>query len=338
VKFKQVYLGIFFLLVQTVWSVDRPLLQKGHLQGILVSKGEFWIEVKDDKGYAHRYLAPWQGLGPSRGGGFNRAMLSRFEEVIVGNRVSLSWHWDGHLRANEIEILRPSKTSGMFEGYLLEIGDRWIDVQNSDEQIPWRFYLPWVGGYPKNGGGYDHQVIEPLREHKPTDPILFEWNYQLRPRITRLVTREEISFKPFYELEHVPPWLGPPGGVKDSFKTKPVNPFDMLNDKKPNPFDSVAPPGGTLNPFDAVEPKPPSGANPFDSVPKNGGTVNPFEQSAPTTNPFDSAMPAQSPFDQVAPKDASPSNPFDGVPPSSNPNNATKGKSPGINPFDSLEP
>ena len=35
----------------------------------------------------------------------------------------------------------------LFEGYVLEIGDKWIDVQNTKEGVPWRFYLPWVGGY-----------------------------------------------------------------------------------------------------------------------------------------------------------------------------------------------
>lgn len=320
---KQFFLLFFFLTVHTSWAVDGPLLQQGHLQGILVSKGEFWIEVKDDKGYAHRYLAPWQGLGPSRGGGFNREMLTRFAEVIVGNRVSLHWHWDGHLRASKIEIIRPEETDGMFAGYLLEIGDRWIDVQNSDEQVPWRFYLPWVGGYPENGGGYDHKVIEPLRKHQPTDPILFEWSYKLRPRITRLVTREEISFKPFYEMEEVPPWLGPPGGAKKSLETKPINPFDIINGKQANPFDSVVPAGGTLNPFDTVGPKPTNG-NPFDSV-QPTGDINPFEQSTPTANPFDSAPPTQNPFNTIAPEKESTSNPFDGVAPSSNP-------------FDTLDP
>ena len=54
--------GVFFLSFSEGFS--RPLLKKGELNGILVSKGEFWIEVKDDNGYAERYLAPWQGLGP----------------------------------------------------------------------------------------------------------------------------------------------------------------------------------------------------------------------------------------------------------------------------------
>ena len=313
VKAKHYWQILFFALVQTLWPVDRPLLQKGNLQGILVAKGESWIEVKDDKGYAHRYLAPWRGMGPSRGGGFDPLLLKRFDDLVVGNRIFMKWSWDGHLRANQIEIIRPSKSNGMFEGYLLEIGDRWIDVQNMDEKIPWRFYLPWVGGYPQNGGGYDQKVIEPLREHQPTDPILFEWNYQLRPRISRLITREEISFKPFYEIDDIPPWLGPPKSLNNPTIPNSLNPFDAVNGKPPNPFDSVAPTKAP-NPFDSVNPKPGT-ENPFDQAPPNGGT-NPFDSAPPTSNPFDSAPPTESPFDQVAPNPKSTSpNPFDSVNP-----------------------
>ena len=85
----------------------------------------------------------------------------------------------------------------------------------------WRFYLPWVGG-TENGGGFDQKVIEPLREHQPTNPILFEWSYQPRPRIMKLVTREEISF-PFYDLEEVP-LARPPGGTKNLLEPKTINP------------------------------------------------------------------------------------------------------------------
>ncbi len=321
--------GVLFLPFTEGFS--RPLLKRGQLAGILVAKGEFWIEIKDDNGYTERYLAPWRGLGPTRGGGFDPAYLTLFKELIVGNRVTMQWSWDGHLRVEEIEIVRPGKGKGMFEGYLLEIGDRWIDVQNTDERIPWRFYLPWVGGYPENGGGFDQKVIEPLREHQPTNPILFEWSYLLRPRIIKLVTREEISFKPFYELEEIPPWLGPPGGNKNLFETKPINPFDIIQEKQLNPFDTVAPASQATNPFDSVD-APPS-VNPFDATKPSGNAVNPFEQS---TNPFDSSPSSQNPFEQSVPKQKIPSsNPFDQVPPSTNP---FENIPPSTNPFDSTNP
>ena len=90
----------------------RTLLKNGNLNGILVSKGEFWIEVKDDNGYLNDTLHHGSGLGPTRGGGFDSASLNRFKEFVVGNRVSMKWSWDGHLRVHEIEVIRPSKGEG----------------------------------------------------------------------------------------------------------------------------------------------------------------------------------------------------------------------------------
>ena len=172
----------------------RPLLKGGTLNGILVSKGEFWIEVKDDIGYAGDAWLPGMVLGRQGGGGFDPTSLRRFGELMIGNRVSMKWSWDGHLRALEIEIIKPSKERGMFEGYLLEIGDRWIDVQMLISL--WRFYLPQVEGYPQNGGGFDQSLIEPFLGIITCNPILFWWNI-VRPKFIKLVTREEISFKPF---------------------------------------------------------------------------------------------------------------------------------------------
>ena len=43
----------------------------GNLKGILNAKGDAWIEVKEDQGLLERYLAPWQGGSPARGGGFD---------------------------------------------------------------------------------------------------------------------------------------------------------------------------------------------------------------------------------------------------------------------------
>ena len=39
------------------------------------------------KGLLERYLAPWQGGSPARGGGFDLKTLGVFKELVVGNRV-----------------------------------------------------------------------------------------------------------------------------------------------------------------------------------------------------------------------------------------------------------
>ena len=292
-----------FLSICGVGREKLGSLDKGSLLGILVSKGEAWVEVKDDNGYAHRYLAPWRGMGPSSGGSFDHETIQVIGDLVVGNRVFLRWSMDGHLRVDHIELITPTWKKDLFEGYLLEIGDKWIDVQNKEEGVPWRFYLPWVGGYPQNGGGYDKSIIELLSEQKPTNPIIFEWSYVLRPRIVRLITREDLAFKPFYEIEEVPPWLGSPSRQKLKQNS---NVLENLNVKSSNPFDSLQPTVVT-NPFEqSSRAQITSGLNPFDSV--DSKTLNPFEnlnstKSSSSQNPFDSAV---NPFD-------SPANPLDNI-------------------------
>ena len=288
--------GFVFLKIATclcLWC-DVPIIEKGRIKGILTSKGEAWVEVKDDLGYAHRYLAPWSGKIGAYNGSFNSEIINQINELIVGNRVSLDWELNDHLRVIGIQVIKPNWKNDLFEGYLLEIGDKWIDVQNKDEGYPWRFYLPWVGGYPQNGGGYDQSIIELLRDHKPTNPIIFEWKYELRPRIVKLFSREELSFKPFYEIDSVPPWLGTPtlstqsGKITENkFPSRPnlkMNPFDSMNNQK------------AINPFDSVSQTTSNNPNITNNLP-----INPFEQAASNKtggiiNPFDTAI---NPFDNV---------------------------------------
>ena len=300
---------LFFLIgIYLPCFSDIPILQKGELQGILTSKGEAWLEVKDDKGFLHRYLAPWEGKGPTRGGSFNKEIITLIDSLVVGNRVLMQWYWNGHLRVENVQVILPKWKKNLFEGYVLEIGDKWIDVQNTNEGVPWRFYLPWVGGYPRSGGGYDEKILEPLREHEPTSPIIFEWKYELRPRIVKLFTREEITTKPFYEMEEIPPWLGPvervvePSSVdllalnqkrqkgtdmeQNPFESKKINPFDSAKNATINPFDNAA--KQPLNPFEGIASHHvPKSSNPFDSV--GNTSINPFEisQNKVPSNPFD---------------------------------------------------
>ena len=71
-----------------------------------------------------------------------------------------------------LKIIKPPHANGIFVGYIMKMSPRWIDVQNIDERRPWRFYLPWVGGYPE-GGGYDPKILTRFKTHEPTDPIRF---------------------------------------------------------------------------------------------------------------------------------------------------------------------
>jgi len=181
---------------------DFPIQKSGEVFGILASKGTAWIEVKEDDGFTHRYLSPWQGGSPTNGGGFDPKIIEKIGGLVVGNRIWFSWYWDGHLRVNKIRMIRPRKQNGVFVGYLLEKGENWFDARTEGGKIPWRFYVRWRGGLPENGGGYDTERLNFLNDFDPNLPIRFSWSYEFRPRFDKwIVEVEEEEFVPFYQGE-----------------------------------------------------------------------------------------------------------------------------------------
>ncbi len=281
---------------------ELPLKTKGKLDGILSAKGNSWIEVKDDEGYPHRYLPGWIGGPPNRGGGYDRAILSQFDEIPVGNRVQLTWHWDGHLRVDRLKLLRPYKRKGVVVGSIVDKGEMWVEVLSARYGIPSRYYVKWVGGSPGKGGGYDQATISRIGELESGYDVKLVWSYDIRPRVVSLlgVDEDEDAFVPFYEQARTMPKPSP------GIPSPPANPFDEVPGSV-SPFDQIAPPAATVpagNPFDlAHKPSPvpvPSVPNPFDQAsPAPASTPVPFDPNIPA-NPFDaqpSPVPA-SPFDR----------------------------------------
>ena len=162
---------------------ELPLKTEGTLHGILTAKAAAWIEVKDDEGYPHRYLPGWIGGPPARGGGFNPTILQQMDSIAVGNRVELTWHWDGHLRVDRLKLLRPSRKKGTVAGHILDKGDKWIEVTPSKFGTPFRYYARWMGGSPEYGGRYHEPTLAFLEELELDDRVKLTWTYDIRPRI-----------------------------------------------------------------------------------------------------------------------------------------------------------
>jgi len=314
----------FFMAVSfSLHGSSFPVQKSGEAFGILASKATAWIEVKEDEGFTHRYLSPWQGSSPTNGGGFDSKVVEKIDELVVGNRVWLSWYWDGHLRIKKIRLVKPKKESGVFAGYLLEKGDKWFDARSEGAKIPWRFYVRWRGGLPENGGGYDTASLDSLDDVDPNLPIRFAWSYDFRPRFDEFLDEEEEEeFVPFYQgrsLKSSAPSLVPPAPI--------VNPFDLA--PQPNPFDSVNSP---TNPFQSA---PQTQPNPFDQAPQ----PNPFDAVNKPANPFETAPQApQTPFELEGNKGGTkpkPVNPFETAPQA--PQNPFEDTPLPGNPFESLE-
>ena len=305
----QHFVMLVFLVLWLLGYGRNCWANKGKMEGILSSKGDSWIEVLDDRDFLHRFIPQWSGEGPANGGAFDRKTIALIDELAVGNRVMVKWVHDGHLRLLDAEILVPKYEEGTFIGYLLKTGKRWIDVQNIEEGKPWRFYLPWVGGYPSEGGGYDRRILRDLENHNPTDPIKFSWKYRSRPTVVSVFEKVVDSITPFWVGKKLPP----PRQIRALPKTQetelsdgadqpPASPFDMAAPKPASPFDMAAP--KTENTSEQVSPKP--AVNPFEQTGSNGTGGNPFDSVQPPApekidaqvNPFENMpLPQQSPFE-----------------------------------------
>ena len=285
---------------------DLPIKARGTLNGILTAKGPAWIEVKNDEGYQHRYLARWIGGSPARGGGYDPSILRKMDAIAVGNRVELTWHWNGHLRVDHLKLLRPSRKKGTVTGQVLDKGDKWIEITSPKFGTPFRYYARWMGGSPEHGGSYHEPTLAFLEGLEADDTVELTWTYDVRPRILFFgmggEEGQEDVFVPFYEKrDRLRPQLPPsaPSNPFDSVSpSTPSNPFDRGDT---SPFDQISPnasPGPSANPFDAPQPVPAPTANPFDATP----AIAPMHG-----NPFSPKIPA-SPFDA---QPVTPANPFD---------------------------
>lgn len=312
-KFFQIVL--FLLFYSPLWGQGLLIKKSGVLEGILSAKSEAWIDVREDGGLLDRYLAPWSGESPARGGGFDSKTLGQFTELIVGNRVYLDWFWDGHLRVRKVREIKPSKKAGFFTGMLINKGDKWIEVEGIDNATPWRFYARWVGGLPEEGGRYHPRTLEFFETFEISNQVRFYWTYDHRPRIERFIEQEDDTFIPFFYGKSVPPANDPPP------VSPMVNPFDQISPTTSvNPFDQLpagntkqTAPSTTSNPFEQLPLTVP--VNPFDAIPDKGG--NPFDATPQVPkpqedNPFEAApkIKEANPFEDVP----LPGNPFDTIP------------------------
>ncbi|MBA4388189.1 MAG: hypothetical protein C0404_09425 [Verrucomicrobia bacterium] len=158
----------------------------GTVSGILVAKGETWIEVKaDGAAEAVKYIPFWRGGLPKDGGGFDKEMLETIKTLAAGNRVTLTWKMEEHRRIVSIKQLAPAGKSGTVGGEVADRGDNWIDVKAASGDVE-RYMPKWVGGAPKDGGGFDKDMVKKLAGFKAGDKVTIKWIYDERKRVVEI--------------------------------------------------------------------------------------------------------------------------------------------------------
>ena len=150
---------------------------KGTITGLLVTKGDNWVEVRgDDAKDAKRFTPRWIGGAPQDGGGLDKTVLEAFKKIPAPNRVKLDWVTEEGVRVTNIEIIAPTEKSGVVEGTISALGDRWVEVKAGDK--PAERYSPhWTEDGPAK------DTLRALGELRVGNKVRLEWSYDERLRI-----------------------------------------------------------------------------------------------------------------------------------------------------------
>ena len=82
------------------------VISRGTVVGVVTNKAEAWVEVRSDTGHTHRYIPRWMGGAPRDGGGPEHRIVSAIAQLSIGNRVTVKWYVDNHVRIVAIEPAR----------------------------------------------------------------------------------------------------------------------------------------------------------------------------------------------------------------------------------------
>lgn len=149
----------------------------GAVTGLLVAKGEAWVEVRADGAKeAVRYSPRWLE------GGLDPAMVATIKKLVVPNRVKLTWQFEERPRVLTVEVVKPEKTEGSVSGTVTAKGETWIDIK-SEAGVVERYTPRWIGGNPQDGGGFDRAMLAAIKATAVGAKVKVDWKYDERLRV-----------------------------------------------------------------------------------------------------------------------------------------------------------
>lgn len=87
-------------------AADSAGKRRGDSGLRVVEQGRAWIAVKSIYGKAARYVPKWIGGNPAQGGGPEAKTVEAISRLQNGDRISVKWYIDDHLRIESIESKR----------------------------------------------------------------------------------------------------------------------------------------------------------------------------------------------------------------------------------------
>lgn len=85
---------------------DGRIIARGRVTGTVVAKGAWFVDVKSESGRNVRFRPRWIDLGPQEGGGYEKRTLEAIARLREGDRVSIIWYANEHVRIQEIQPAR----------------------------------------------------------------------------------------------------------------------------------------------------------------------------------------------------------------------------------------
>jgi len=225
----------------------KPFRSHGTSRGMLVAKGEHWIDVRIPLQRLQRFHAVWLGRLPEDGGGLDQEVLAGIDKAIIGEEVLFDWIYDDRKRITAFNDPNPPPDP-------------------EDEVVAFPAGYPYL--FPPPPG----QPWFPDRE-KPGKVAV------------GLPDPAEFS-KPEFSIQPITPFTPSPGGSVNPGVVSPPTPTPTPQPVPEDPFGAGAPPPNQGNPFDQPAPTPqPGPEDPFGAgePPPNQG--NPFDQPAPAPQP-----------------------------------------------------
>ena len=80
----------------------------------------------------------------------------------------------------------PKEKKGMLVGVVVEKGKNSIKVKAFGEEKPREYFPKWVGGLPKDGGGFDKKTLATFEKLKIGQKIRLTWEHQERFRAVEI--------------------------------------------------------------------------------------------------------------------------------------------------------
>jgi hypothetical protein len=76
--------------------------------------------------------------------------------------------------------------TGTLNGVIAAKGETWIEVRADGEEGSKRYIPRWIGGLPKNGGGFEKSMLEKIAKVKVGNQVKLSWLMEEHLRVTAL--------------------------------------------------------------------------------------------------------------------------------------------------------